>query len=72
MNAEVEDMIEMEYGLLKSANLLWKVLEQMHDSSNDKRSSSTNVVENTSSSSIHIGQDQEEQSNIQKEKGKIC
>jgi hypothetical protein len=29
LSAEVEDMIEMEYGLLESARLLWKVLEQM-------------------------------------------
>jgi hypothetical protein len=28
-SAEVEDIIEMEYGLIECANLLWKVLEQM-------------------------------------------
>jgi hypothetical protein len=38
---EVEDIIETKYGLLKSANLHWKALEQMYGSSNDKRSSST-------------------------------
>jgi hypothetical protein len=29
LNAEVEDMVEMEYGLLERANLLWKALEQI-------------------------------------------
>jgi hypothetical protein len=52
--------------LLESANLLWKTLEQIYDSSNDKRSSSINVTENISSSSINIDQDQEEQSSVQK------
>jgi hypothetical protein len=59
LSAEIKDEIKMEYGLLERANLLWKVLEQMFVSSNDKRSSS-NVPENISSSSIHIDQDQEE------------
>jgi hypothetical protein len=27
LSAEIEDKLEMEYGLLESANLLWKVLE---------------------------------------------
>jgi hypothetical protein len=63
-NAEIKDAIKIEYGLLKRATLLWKTLEQMFDSSNDKRSSSTNIPENVSSSSIHIDQDQEEQSSI--------
>jgi hypothetical protein len=58
----------MEYGLLESANLLWKTLKQMYCSSNDKRSSSTNVSENISSSSMYINQDQEEQSSVKKEK----
>jgi hypothetical protein len=65
LSVEVEDIIEMEYGLLKSANLLWKALEQMYDLRNDKRSSSTNVPENISSSSMNIDQDQEEQSSVQ-------
>jgi hypothetical protein len=39
----------------------------MFGSSNDKRSSSISISENISSSSIHIDQDQEEQSSIQKE-----
>jgi hypothetical protein len=59
-------MIKMEYGLLESANLLWKALEQMYGSSNDKRLSLINVSENISSSSIRIDQDQEEQSSVQK------
>jgi hypothetical protein len=42
----------------------------MFCSSNDKRSSSTSIPENISSSSIHIDQDQEEQSSIQKEQVK--
>jgi hypothetical protein len=42
----------------------------MFGSSDDKRSSSTNILENVSSSSIHIDQDQEEQSSVQKEKVK--
>jgi hypothetical protein len=57
----------MEYGLLERANLLWKALEKMFGSSNDKRSSSTSVPESISSSSINTDQDQEEQSSIQKE-----
>jgi hypothetical protein len=70
LSAEIKDNIEMEYGLLERANLLWKALEQMFDSSNNKRSSLTSILENVSSSSIHIYQDQEEQSSIQKEKVK--
>jgi hypothetical protein len=54
---------------LKKANLLWKVLDQIFGSSNGKRSSS-NILQNFSSSSIHIDQDQEEQSSVQKEKVK--
>jgi hypothetical protein len=70
LSAEIKDNIKMEYGLLERANLLWKALEQMFGSSNDKRSSSTSVPESISSSSINIDQDQEEQSSIQKEKVK--
>jgi hypothetical protein len=69
LSAEIKDEIKMEYGLLERANRLWKVLEQMFVSSNDKRSSS-NVPENISSSSIHIDQDQEEQSSVQNEEVK--
>jgi hypothetical protein len=29
LSAKVEGMIEMEYDLLKSANLIWKALEQI-------------------------------------------
>jgi hypothetical protein len=60
LSAEIKDKIEMEYGLFERANLLWKVLDQMFDSSNDNRSSSMSIPENISSSSIHIDQDQEE------------
>jgi hypothetical protein len=70
LSAEVEDIIEIEYGLLESTNLFWKDLEQIYGSSNDK-SSLSNVPEDISSSSIHIDQDQEEQSSVQKEKVKF-
>jgi hypothetical protein len=46
------------------------VLEQMYGLSNNKISSSTNVLDNISSSSKHIDQYQEEQSSIQNEKVK--
>jgi hypothetical protein len=69
LSAEIKDEVEMECELLERANLLWKVLEQMFGSSNDKRSSSS-VTENMLSSSIHIDQNQEEQSSIQKDKVK--
>jgi hypothetical protein len=39
LSAEIKDEIEMEYGWLKRANLLWKVLEQIYGSSNSKKSS---------------------------------
>jgi hypothetical protein len=64
LSAEIKDEIEIEYGLLKIANLLWKVLEQIYGSSNSKRSSSSDP-ENILSSSTHF--DQEEQSSVQKE-----
>jgi hypothetical protein len=66
LSAEIKDEIEMECDWPERANLLWKVLEQMYGSSNDKRSS-INVPENVSSSSTHFDQDQEEQSSVQKE-----
>jgi hypothetical protein len=44
----------------------------MFGSSDDKRSSSTNIPENVSSSSIHIDLDQEEQSSVQKGKVKYA
>jgi hypothetical protein len=56
----------MEYGWSERANLLWKVLEQMYDSSNSKKSSSS-APENISSSFTHFDQDQEEQSSVRKE-----
>jgi hypothetical protein len=43
----------------------------MFVSSNNKRSSSTNVLESISSTSINIDQDQEEQLSVQKEKVKF-
>jgi hypothetical protein len=58
LSAEIKDEIEMEYGLIERANLLWKVFDQMFGLSNDKGSSS-NIPENISSSSIHNDQDQE-------------
>jgi hypothetical protein len=60
----------MKHGLLESTNVLWKTLERMYGSSNDKRSSLPDVSENISSSSMHVDQDQEEQSSVQKEKVK--
>jgi hypothetical protein len=66
LNVEIKEEIKMEYGLLERANLLWNVIEQMFGSSDDKRLISTNIPENVSSSSIHIDQDQEEQSSVQK------
>jgi hypothetical protein len=70
LSLEIKDDIKIEYGLLERANLLWKALEQIFGSSDDKRSSSTNIPENVSSSLIHIDQNQEEQSSVQKEKVK--
>jgi hypothetical protein len=46
LSAEIEDINKMKYGLLERANLLWKALEQVFGSSNDKRSSSTSIPEN--------------------------
>jgi hypothetical protein len=66
LSVEIKDGIEIEYGWPKRANLLWKMLEQMYGSSNNKISS-LSASENISSSSTHIDQDQEEQSSIQKE-----
>jgi hypothetical protein len=54
LNTEMEYIIKIEYGLLESVNILWKTLEQIYDSSNDKRSSSINISKNISLSSIHI------------------
>jgi hypothetical protein len=53
LSAEIKDKIEMEYGWLERANLLWKVLEEMFGSSNSKRSSSS-APENSSSLSTHF------------------
>jgi hypothetical protein len=70
LSAEIKDNIEIEHGLLERANLLWKIFEKIFGSSNDKISSSTNILENIPSSYIHIDQDQEEQLIDQKEKVK--
>jgi hypothetical protein len=66
LSAEIKDEIEMDYGWLERANLLWKVPEQMYGSSSRKRSLSC-APKNISSSSTHCDQDQEEQSSVQKE-----
>jgi hypothetical protein len=72
LSAKVEDMIEMEYGLLESANILWNALEQIYGSSNNKRLSSIIILESISSSSMHIDQDHVVQSSIQDEKVKFA
>jgi hypothetical protein len=41
LSTEIKDEIEMEYRWLERANLLWKVLEQMHGSRNSKKPSSS-------------------------------
>jgi hypothetical protein len=69
LSVEVGGMIEIEYDLF-GANILWKALEQIYGSNNDKKSSSTNIPKNISSSSMHIDQDQVVQSSIQHEKVK--
>jgi hypothetical protein len=56
-SVEIKDEIKIEYDLLERENLLWKVLEQMFGSSDDKRSSLTKITENISSSSTHFDQD---------------
>jgi hypothetical protein len=61
LSAEIKDEIEMEYGWLERANLLWKVLEQMYGLSNSKKSSSS-APENISSSYTLFDQSQEGQS----------
>jgi hypothetical protein len=69
LSAEIKDQIEMEYGWLERANLLWKVLEQMYGSSSSKKSSSS-ALDNISSSSTLLNQSQEGQSSSQKEEAK--
>jgi hypothetical protein len=66
LSAKIKDEIKMEYGWPERANLLWKVLEQMYDSINSKKLSSSDP-ENISSSSTHFDQEHEEQSSVQKE-----
>jgi hypothetical protein len=60
LSAEMKDEIEIEYGWFERANLLWKVLEQMYGSSNNKKSSPS-APENISSSSTLFDQSQEGQ-----------
>jgi hypothetical protein len=57
-SAEIKDEIEIEYGWLERANLLWKVLDQMYGSNNSKKSSPSDL-ENISSSSTLFDQSQE-------------
>jgi hypothetical protein len=69
LSAEIKNKIEMDYSWLERVNLLWKVLEQLYGSSNNKKSLSS-APENISSSSILFDQSQEGQSCSQKEKAK--
>jgi hypothetical protein len=69
LSAEIKGKIEMEYGWFEKTNFLWKVLEEMFGSSNDKKSSS-NILEKISSSSTLFDQSQEGQSSSQKEEAK--
>jgi hypothetical protein len=69
LSAEIKDEIEMEYGWVERANLLWKVLEQIYGSSNNKKSSSSDP-KNILSSSTLFDQSQEGQSNSKKEEAK--
>jgi hypothetical protein len=57
LSAQVEEMVKMEYGLLESANLLWKAVEQIYGSSIEERSSSTIALESISSLIMHMDQD---------------
>jgi hypothetical protein len=69
LSAKIKNEIKIEYDWLERSNLFWKMLEQMHISSNSKKSSSS-APENISSSSTLFNQSQEEQSNSQKEEAK--
>jgi hypothetical protein len=69
LSVEIKDEIEIEYGWLERANLIWKVLEQMYGSSNSKKSSSS-APENISSSFTRFDQSQAGQSSSQKEEAK--
>jgi hypothetical protein len=69
LSTEIKNEIEMEYGWLERANLLWKVLEQMYGSSNSKKSSSS-AMKNILSSYTLYDQSQEGQSSSQKEEVK--
>jgi hypothetical protein len=69
LSAEIKDEVKMDYVCHERANLLWMVLEQMHGSSNSKKSSSS-ALENISSLSSLFDQSQEGQSSSQKEEAK--
>jgi hypothetical protein len=71
LSAEIKDEIEMEYGWLKIANLLWKVLEQMYGSSNSKKSSPS-ASEIISSSSTLFDQSLRRVVKFLKRRSKIC
>jgi hypothetical protein len=51
-------MVEMKHGLLESASLLWKALEEIYGSSNIENSSLKIAFESTSSSTEPIVQEQ--------------
>jgi hypothetical protein len=69
LSTEIKNEVKMEYGWPKRANFLWNVLEQMYDSSNSKKSSSS-ATKNISSSSTLYDQSQEGKSSSQKEEAK--
>jgi hypothetical protein len=54
LSAEIKDEIKMEYGWLERANLFWKLFEQMYDSSNNKKSSSSALKNISLSSTLFI------------------
>jgi hypothetical protein len=66
---EIKNKVEMEYVWPERTNLLWKVLEQIYDSSNSKKLLSS-AMKNISSSSTLYDQSQEGQSSSQKEEVK--
>jgi hypothetical protein len=69
LSAEIKNEVKMEYGWPKRANLLWKVLEPIYGSSNNKKSS-LSAPKNISSSSTLYDQSQEGQSSSQIEEAK--
>jgi hypothetical protein len=53
LSTEIKNEIKMEYCWSERSNLLWKVLEQMYDSSNSKKSSSSATKNISSSSTLY-------------------